>query len=136
MAKEDMTAFGRVMGEVSVSITVNTGKKARATALEISRRLILATPVDTGQARTNWLVGINRPRKGIERPPISAAAAIVQAAASIVSARDGADIWISNNLDYIEELNRGKSAQAPAGYVNAIVRTVGRAGRIRLLDKK
>lgn len=130
-------SLGKYLKVASVEITTNASKLVRLGALEIDKRLVLATPVDTGRARSNWLIGINRSRTETEETILSPAGAIARGAATIATSRPGDAIWISNNLDYIDALNRGWSQQAPPGYVDDIVEEVG-AGLLKkaeLLNK-
>ena len=118
----------RVRGQ---QVNDGTNRLVRTVALRADQAIVSATPVDTGQARSNWLVSTISPR--IETiPPYSlgsggstgaanVAAALAQGRAVIATRRDGDDIFIANSLDYIERLNEGFSAQAPAMFVEAAV---------------
>lgn len=105
-------------------------------ALAVDQAVVLSTPVDTGRARSNWRVGVGSPERGTIEPyapgnrlgvgeTANASAALAQAKGAIPTRRQGQDIYISNNLDYIEPLNEGSSAQAPAQFVEEAV-AVGR----------
>ena len=95
------------------------------TALDLMNRIVLKTPVDTGRARGNWQLTQRSPAKDVvpedsakvsssETPP----SAILQEAEQTASGSQmGDDIWISNNLPYIETLEEGRSQQAPHGMV-------------------
>lgn len=109
----DVARLFRRLGD---RVEQNTHNMVRIAALAVDRKLVFRTPVDTGQARSNWLVGINAPTRqteGVESP----GAAIARASATIRASKPGDTIYISNNLPYIGELNRGKSRQAPPGFV-------------------
>lgn len=102
------------------------------------------TPVDTGRAVSSWFASLDSPRTdvlddayvpggvgplnnaaSVRNPNLSRAQvrginsriAIILATSIITARMPEQDIWIVNNLDYIGELNRGFSPQAPAGYV-------------------
>lgn len=116
----------------------------RKVALIIDQKVVLATPVDTGRARSNWIVSLNKPvTQTIEaRVPgtdgssggANAQAAIQQGRAAVAGFKRGQTIWIVNSLPYIGELNRGTSAQAPANFVEIAVRAgIAEARRIRIL---
>jgi len=82
----------------------------RKIALDAYARVTVKTPVDTGRARGNWNVGAGRPdlstTKTGESPPPS------------LKKGDGeAAIYITNNLDYVFELENGSSKQSPEGMV-------------------
>jgi hypothetical protein len=93
----------------------------RATALAVYGELIQSTPVDTGRAKSNWWMDINRVSLEIREPDNGDAG---QAQAESVSGKDTKPddvIYISNNLPYINRLDDGYSDQAPAGFVAAAV---------------
>lgn len=99
----------------------------REVALAVHQEVVRATPVDTGQARLNWTLTSGRPSTTFIRvdPGMNPGAAIPmsdRAAESgflrhILSSRPGQPIYVSNNAPYINELNWGKSAQAPAAFI-------------------
>lgn len=118
----------------------NTNKKVRAIALAIDQVLVTETPVDTGRARSNWIVQLGSPARSPIEPyapgeglgkgeTANAQAAMNQGAAVIGQRRLGQDIYISNNLPYIKKLDEGSSAQAPAGYIDKGIQAGIRAGR-------
>lgn len=94
-------------------------------ALDLMNRIVLMTPVDTGRARGNWQLTQRSPAKGKvseDDPKVSKAesppSAIIKEAEQTASgSQPGDDIWISNNLPYIEALEEGHSQQAPHGMV-------------------
>lgn len=101
--------------------------------LAIDQVLVTSTPVDTGRARSNWIVGAGPSNRIIEAYVLnsgsgSAEAALAQARAFLDST-DVSVIYISNNLEYIQYLNEGTSAQAPSGFIEAAVETGRRAVR-------
>lgn len=105
----------------------------KTAAINLSFELIYRTPVDTTKATSNWTVGIGFP-EFIDRPAyfyghdgITAAMSRSSAYAAAKSAvgtrkRTGFPIYISNNVNYIVELNEGKSPQQPMSHwIEAIV---------------
>jgi hypothetical protein len=109
-------------------IPENANKIKRKAALAIDQTVVLATPVDTGRARSNWLVQLNSPETSPIEPyspgkklgksdSANASAAIAQGLSVIAQAKPGDTIYISNNLDYIAKLNAGSSQQAPSMFV-------------------
>lgn len=89
-------------------------------ALDIDQRLVLATPVDTGRARSNWLASIGTPRRD-QVEPRSAEETIVEAVGVVDKAPQFPLIYLSNNLPYIQRLNDGSSKQAPAAFVDTAI---------------
>jgi hypothetical protein len=92
----------------------------RRAALAIDQTLVMSTPVDTGQARSNWNVSTGAPQEQIVEP-VSAGAAIARGAAVINGRRSEETIFITNNVPYIGRLNEGSSAQAPAMFVEGAI---------------
>lgn len=111
----------------------------------IHAELVDLTPVDTGRARSNWIVTQNEPANfGIlpyhpgfqlgRGETANKTAAIMQGivATNDVSART--QVWITNNVIYIGELNDGYSRQTPAGFVElGIAKGVLVGGKLNVL---
>lgn len=128
----------RKRGDTVVS---NSDRLVRKVALAVDGTVVLATPVDTGRARSNWQVELNGPAEGVRDAYApgeggstggpNAREAIAQGRAAIAQYRggDNASIHITNNLPYIGRLNEGSSAQAPAGFVESAVQVGVRAVR-------
>lgn len=107
----------------------------KKTAKESLRYLIDATPVDTGQARSNWRVslvnrtfavippyapGVNlgRGERANARAALAAGIAEINKLRAGPSRRGaGSAVFITNNVPYIELLNSGSSKQHPGGFV-------------------
>ena len=117
----------------------NRIKTVKKVALAVDQAVVLATPVDTGRARANWLVNVGAERTTAIEPyaegtggstgAVNAQAAIDQAKAAVATyaGHYGEAIYMTNNLPYIEALNEGHSAQAPAGYIETAVTAAVRA---------
>lgn len=108
------------------SVSVRADELTRKVALAALSTVSTETPVDTGRARSNWIVALGAPRREVidsYGPDQGAAGAISAGEAVIAGYRgEGQAIYISNNLPYISRLNDGWSAQAPAGFVETAVR--------------
>lgn len=96
------------------------------TALDIDKGVVLSTPVDTGQARGGWNVGINNVNLSETGQDKSGRKTILENERTIQSA-DGQDtVFISNNVGHITYLEKGKpgpgSDQAPNGMVAKTLR--------------
>lgn len=141
----DFETFSRRIVILGDRVNRNANLLVRRVALVADQALVLGTPVDEGRARSNWLVSVGQPRRDVIEPyspgkglgigeGSNAQGAINQARAAIAGQKDGQAIYISNNLPYIEPLNNGSSAQAPAGFVEmAINKAVQVANQGRLL---
>ena len=146
MAKPDefaknMTAYAQIVGK-------NASLLVRPPALAIDQAVVLATPVDTGRARANWLVSVDRlldntiepyaPGKDGNTGGQNAQAAIDQGQEAVAMYQETSkSIHITNNLEYIGALNNGSSAQAPANFVQqAIDAGVRAVSKFQLLRKR
>jgi hypothetical protein len=87
----------------------------RASALEVMKLIIYATPVDTGRARGNWQISLNAPMTVVTgRDDRGGGAVMAEAMANLGSLTDV--VWMTNNLPYIKKLEYdGHSQQAPNG---------------------
>lgn len=127
----NMGDFSRRFEEISRQVRTGATDLQRKVALAIDQTIVLATPVDTGRARANWVVSVEVAFSGVREPYApgskgssgadNAQAAIDQGKAAVGAHQPGQTIFISNNLPYIIRLNQGWSAQAPAGFIEAAV---------------
>lgn len=109
--------FGKRISEIARGIVKNVEKTVRKAALVFDQVVVLATPVDTGRARANWIATIAVPANfsKTEVDP-GGQTTIAQAAAVIKSYKLGSGgIFITNNVAYIVPLEEGSSQQAPNG---------------------
>jgi hypothetical protein len=99
-------------------------------ALAINHTLVMATPIRSGRAKTNWQVGINYPPGGylLEFPThpqpgiyLEDVAAQLVNNESIIKGFSSGRIFIINNAPYIGRLNEAYSTQAPAGYIESAI---------------
>lgn len=98
---------------------LNTSKKL---AIQINQVVILATPVDTGRARANWIASLKNANTSQQDSEDKAGGpTIAKNNDTINSMSEPVNIHISNNLEYIVPLNNGHSKQAPAGFVETAV---------------
>lgn len=125
--------FSKRIGNIAIAVEANTETAVRKAALAADASVVLATPVDTGRARSNWLVEIDAPAAGIRQPyspgqklgtgeTANLNAALEQAAGKVAQYKVGnSEIHITNNLPYIQKLNQGSSKQAPENFVEIAV---------------
>jgi hypothetical protein len=94
-------------------------RAVRMLALEALSRIVLRTPVDTGRARGNWLVGVGDPVRGYDPEGFDPAGTdTIQTGQAILNAAaPGEVLYITNSVPYIVPLEHGHSKQAPAGMV-------------------
>lgn len=118
------TVLGRIVTEGADALT-------RKVALAADQAIVSGTPVDTGRARSNWIVALDGPSSAVidaytpgeagSTAGSNTHAALDQGAGVIRNYRMGQEIHITNNLPYIQRLNDGYSAQAPANFVEQAV---------------
>lgn len=136
----------RKMVVLARDISVNSDRLVRAVALVIDQTLVLGTPVDTGLARSNWLVSIGSPRDDVIAPyspgnrlgineGANAQGALQQGQDVIAQYRKGQVVFITNNVFYVDLLDQGHSQQAPEGFVDmalqAGVATIGKFSLVK-----
>ena len=139
---KELAGLAERMLQIKLKFKENAEKAAKVTAIAFDQTVVLETPVDTGRARSNWVVGINQPNrevvsegfpkstKNIKRDGEKAKNTITEGqanqianeqlqkvTATILGANDVKQIYISNNLPYIKRLNNGYSKQAPKNFV-------------------
>lgn len=85
--------------------------------------IIQTTPVDTGRAKQNWFLDINNIElKIVEPTPASKTRdGVLEASGEVARYKITDTVYISNNLPYIQRLNDGYSAQAPALFVEGAI---------------
>lgn len=116
-------------------------KKIREACFEVTRRVILKTPVDKGRARANWQASVSTPMEGVKETNDNGGGATIAAASGAVSDAPGKVFWLTNNLPYAAKLELGLypnpaktgtktkggfSTQAPAGMARISVEEVHR----------
>jgi hypothetical protein len=117
-------------------------KVSRMIALEVFKRVIMRTPVDTGRARSNWQCSIGSPIAGVVSTTDKGGGATVQNAATVLQQFGiGKVAYLMNNLPYISHLEYGLypnpssgsktvggfSIQAPQGMVRVSLMEVSTA---------
>jgi len=126
-----LDALVRALRATAKSLPDDVNKISKVVATYTAQRLIYETPVDTSQALSNWRVNVKFKISGTlpayfsgfdgSTKGLSTSTALGAAKQQIERKKYGMALTISNNLDYIVELNHGKSQQASAGFVDKIV---------------
>lgn len=133
------------MNKLRARIPAFANETKQDAASTILTDLVQVTPVDTGEALSNWVVGLDAPFIGEISPyvpspkgrmkggvwthkvdPVITAQANIQPTLDsglpvIKRAKPGQPIYIANNVDQIVTLDQGSSSQAPAGFVDRAV---------------
>ena len=131
-------AFSRRLRQIGKRIEKNAVDIVRRAALAGDQTAVTTTPVDTGRARSNWSVSIgSRDLTGLDEPDSPTQGqdgALAQGRRVVQTWELGAGtIFIQNNLPYIQRLEDGYSAQAPAGMLQSsrlAIEEVVRQGRL------
>lgn len=100
--------------------------------LDTDKAVVKATPVDTGRARGGWNVGVNSVNLEEREPEKNANSVSKRNEPTIKKAKAGDVLYLSNNVEYIEVLDKGRhvddtgiprgSVQAPNGMVAKTLR--------------
>lgn len=118
--------FSKDIRSFTSRATTAHDKITRAATLELFSGVIKDTPVDTGRARGNWQTTVGSPATGeLERDDKSGAQAIAEVQQKTPPGA-GQVTCLSNNLPYIEALERGSSKKSPEGMVRKNVDRVQR----------
>lgn len=121
--------FARRMKQYSVAVGRNSVQLTNKVSQAVHSYVANNTPVDTGQAISNWIVSIGAPSTVSHGPYVpgqfgstrsaNISATLSQGKSALANRRYGQIVYISNVLPYITALNDGWSKQAPAGYVQS-----------------
>ncbi len=118
----DLGTFARRIRARGKRIEQNADALVVKTAILINQAVVLATPVDTGRARANWQASIGTPIiEPTDDEDISGNSTIAHNNGAIGRRGPGQTVFISNNVEYIGDLNDGSSSQAPANFVELAV---------------
>lgn len=118
----EMRDLKGILKKTGDSVADNADRLVRRCALAVDAAVVIATPVDTGRARANWQVEIGHAASGVVNEVDKSGQGAIASGAKVIQAyKGGSSINLTNNLPYIERLNDGWSAQAPAGFVERAV---------------
>ena len=105
MAKK--VPFNKLGLYLKADVEAESELEYKAFAFTVFSEVIQKTPVDTGRARGNWNISSGTPNYSTS--------ANTFAPVPYVDVREFPPVFISNGLDYIADLESGKSSQAPNG---------------------
>lgn len=129
MITDDPNIFIRRLNRRASNVKEGADRLRRAVIQEMFQEVVYATPADTGLARTNWQVGVNViPDELIKEPHfpgrhlglaerLNAGITIIGGMPVIEMSRVEDNVYIANNVPYIQRLNDGYSQQAPANFI-------------------
>lgn len=127
----NLDALKQRMIDVSARLHQEASRCAIETAGKIHQRLVEVTPVDTTNAVSNWDLTLFFPSLDEHEPyfpgflgstaTMSRGATLREGLAELKVKKPGEPIFISNNVDYIKDLNHGTSPQASPGFVQSAI---------------
>lgn len=130
------TEFSRDIRRFADATNIKLDKAFRSVCLEAYTIFTLKTPVDTGAMKASWRIGVGSPDLSFELPgpgpnTVSVGLASSKAQVAVAGARFGDTVFITNNVPYAQEIERGKSSQAPAGVLSTgVVELVSKIDRV------
>ena len=104
------------------ALTEEISSSIKAVAINILNGVSVATPVDQGRARANWMVGVKTPDLSVSESTNFNATLSEGISKINGSGRDISTFYINNTLPYIVPLNEGSSTQAPAKFVETVLK--------------
>ena len=93
----------------------------RKVVFDMTAGIVKMTPVDTGQARSNYFWGVQEVTATDPTQTKAGAPSITRAAEFATNLSAGGVVFLTNNLPYIMPLEFGSSKQAPAGMARVTV---------------
>jgi hypothetical protein len=116
--------FANRMRKLGRIVEANSSRLVQKASTAILETVVTATPVDEGDAKSNWQTKIDEPASDILPSMDLTGAAAISNGKNVIAGYDGTKnsvVHITNNLPYIGLLNRGSSQQAPAAFVEMAV---------------
>jgi len=118
---DNAAGFSRSLMDMADYVEGSIEKVIRKACIDLYRRIVERTPVDTGRAKVNWALSAYESDYVIGDGEYSSTdiASMINSNVSEFTAELIEDqVIIYNNLEYIEPLENGTSDQAPAGMVS------------------
>lgn len=118
---DDLKAYSKKTG-------LKMDKVAETVCADLSKSVIMNTPVDKGGARANWIASINTASNQTTDATDKSGSASIAKALTVAKKASGNIFYLTNNLPYIRKLEFGGynsgpkivggfSIQAPSGMV-------------------
>lgn len=117
-----VASFNADLKKFSKSTGLEIETVVRKVAFDIYKGVTEKTPVDTGRAKANWMMGYGNINYTISENTKFVAMQPPKGSGKNV-------IYITNSLPYINSLENGSSKQAPNGMVNLTMLDVQRSIR-------
>ena len=107
---ESAVEFDRQLDKLTRHMEKDIVRLYEKATFDLYSRIAERTPVDTGRAKANWSISL-------DPDDAEVFAEVSRRVTTFKMEIDSGDIYIYNNLDYIEALEGGHSGQAPQGMV-------------------
>jgi hypothetical protein len=121
--------------EVTAKMNADMGLLVKKMMGSIQVELELSTPVDTGWAEANWVPSMGAPivrslpefaihereAKAAQVPAAEAEQVSLKSSFMAKNPPKPIDMYITNNVSYIIDLNEGTSPKAPPGFVQVAI---------------
>lgn len=114
-------SFGADLRAFQKKVGITGDKVVRKVCLDLTRDLVLATPVDTGLARSSYFFGTERNASVGDTASKNGSPSITRSSEFASTLKAGGVFYITNNQVYIMRLEFGSSKQAPAGMARIAV---------------
>lgn len=120
---------------ISAELTSDVAQEIRKLGILVDQAVVAETPFRDGQAKANWLMSINSPETRINDNASTFdrsgtySLTLAKTVTDDYPLNELPDLWIVNNLPYIQRLNEGWSAQAGSKYVEAAIAQAVSYGR-------
>jgi len=111
-------SFDSDIKRFSDKVKVSIDKAVRTVAFDAFGMVVKKTPVDTGRARGNWNISVGSIDYSVNEN------ATTKKSPDIKKGDGLKPIFITNSLEYIEDLENGTSQQAPNGMVAITVNEI------------
>lgn len=116
------------------NIENNSSLLVRRCSSVVIEELAIRTPIDSGKAISNWILTLNSKTIAVIEShnfgvfgstfPSVSKTTIGRALNTLKGYKAGDTVYIQNNTEYIDDLNKGTSKQAPSGFVQASLQRV------------
>lgn len=119
MALENVEQFNTELKRSSRLVGAALVARQKRIVMELLRRFVMRTPVDTGYAQNNWQVQIGSPPEGevTDAAQKDPGATIAEGLQELSSLGQFQLVVIGNNVPYIVPLEEGHSPQAEPGTI-------------------
>ena len=120
-----MAGFTIPLSALAARSTARLETVVRRVTIDIYRRVILRSPVDTGRFRANWNVAYGTP--SVTFTDATNQSRSLAEVAKVSAFPVGGVSFLANGLPYARELEFGSSKQAPQGMVRLTVNEFAQA---------